>query len=59
MVGRGHLFVQTMIHDIGIPVIHVEVLHHLEVGNGHAARIAEEIGDHMNAVLVENFIRLG
>ncbi len=59
MIGGGHFFVQALVDILRLPVVHIKILDHLEVGDSHAARVAEEVGDDMDAVLVEDLIGLG
>ena len=40
-------------------MVAVEVLDPLEVGHGHAARVAEDVGDDEDAVLAQQDVRLG
>src|SRR3989339_306793 len=59
MVGGGHFFVKALVDVFRLPVVHIKILDHLEVGDGYAARVTEEVGDDVDAVLVEDLIGLG
>ena len=41
------------------PVVAVEVLHPLEVADGHAAGVAQDVRDHEHAVVVQDLVGLG
>ena len=46
--------------DLGLgPVVAVEVLHPLEVADGHAAGVAQDVRDHEHAALEQDRVGLG
>jgi len=57
--GRGHLLVELLVDLLRRPVVHHGVLHLLEIGNGDPAGVAEEIGDHVNALVEEDRVGFG
>ena len=56
MEGGGHLPIQPFVHGFLIPVIAVGVLDLLEVGDGDAPGVAQEVRDHVHAPLVQDHV---
>ena len=57
--GLDHDLLELLV-DVGLaPVVAVEVLDPLEVADGHAAGVAQDVRDHEHAALVEDLVGLG
>src|SRR6266566_1967128 len=54
-----HDLLELGVHDLLAPVVAVQVLDPLEVADGHATRIAQDVRDHERAVLEEGDVGLG
>jgi len=59
VVGPGHPGVELLSDLFDVPAVPVDVLDHLEVGDGDASGVAEEVGDDVDPLIVEDLIRLG
>ena len=57
--GLDHDLLELGVDDGLAPVVAVEVLDPLEVADGHAAGVAQDVGDHEDAVLEQDRVGLG
>ena len=51
-----HLVLQTFVHDVLAPEVSHAVLDPLKIGDSHPARIRQNVRDHENSLLVEDFV---
>ena len=56
MESSRHLLVEPLIDLVGLPVKVVGVLDLLKVGDGHAAGVAQKVGNDIDPILVQDFV---